>query len=177
MAFEPPDQAAAAQENDMAAQPLIAPTASEGTVRTNRPPSQAATQPTAELAAEAPKPRVGRLAKAIDDAKAARSKAATTQDSPRRATASHKAPAAKKRASTRKAESKPSGAIDRVPPSELLALLAEHGINRSQLAKALGVTTSRISEMTTDRRPKSHVARSRWPEVVKAAKAAAKAPR
>lgn len=49
----------------------------------------------------------------------------------------------------------PRGAISRVPPEEFQGLLDELNLSRSEAARALGVSTSRVTELTTHSRPNS----------------------
>jgi site-specific DNA-cytosine methylase len=59
----------------------------------------------------------------------------------------------------------PRGSIARVPPEEVQGLLTELGLSRHQAAEALGVSASRVTELTTHTRPKSWLNADRWSSV------------
>lgn len=73
----------------------------------------------------------------------------------------------------RKATPKPKTQVVRVPAAEVIALIAELKITRSQLGQALGVSPSMVSEFVGKGRG-NLMARSRWPEAQKKARAFAK---
>lgn len=57
------------------------------------------------------------------------------------------------------------GRIERVPPAEVQAVLDELGIDKKEAAVRLGVSPSRINEITGTHRPGSWLNRDRWPAV------------
>jgi hypothetical protein len=68
---------------------------------------------------------------------------------------------------------KPKVTLDRVPAAEVIAFIDSLGITRSQFGQAVGLKPSSISEIVGKGR--GHLlARSRWPEFQKKAKAFAK---
>jgi DNA-binding transcriptional regulator YiaG len=79
-------------------------------------------------------------------------------------------PKATKTAAKPKAERKP---IERVPAENVIALLDQIGLTRSQLASAMKVSPSLVSEWVGKGRG-NLLAKSRWTEVQKVARAAAK---
>ncbi|HXG26531.1 MAG TPA: hypothetical protein VNL94_06740 [Candidatus Binatia bacterium] len=122
-------------------------------------------EPTSVLAA---------MEQAAGEKKAAQSRArreagtATTGAKPKAAKAPAK-PAAKAKA----AAPKPKAAIDRVPAAEVVALIEELKITRSQLAAATGKSPSLVSEWVGKGR--GHlVARSEWKAIEAAARKFAK---
>lgn len=62
----------------------------------------------------------------------------------------------------------PRADITRIAPETFQALLDELGISRAQAANALGVSTSRVAELTGHNRPGSWLNSTRWPEVQEA---------
>lgn len=58
-----------------------------------------------------------------------------------------------------------SGPIVRVAPEKVAALLEELGIDKREAGRRLGVSPSRINELTTHTRPKSWLNAARWDEV------------
>ncbi len=58
--------------------------------------------------------------------------------------------------------------ITRVPPENVVALLAQAGIDKAEAAKRLGVSGSRINELTGHTRPGSWLNVARWNEVKEA---------
>lgn len=85
--------------------------------------------------------------------KAARVPAVTTASAPR--------------AKTIESEPAPKAVatIERVQPTVVASLLEELGLTKQAAAEKLGVSVSRINELTTDRRPGSWLNIDRWPSV------------
>jgi hypothetical protein len=85
-----------------------------------------------------------------------------------------KAMAAKPKVSAKpKSTPKPKVAVDRVPAAEVIAFIESLGMTRTQFGQAVGLKPSSISEIVGKGR--GHLlARSRWPEFQKKAKAFAK---
>jgi hypothetical protein len=67
----------------------------------------------------------------------------------------------------------PGVPVERVPAAEVLALLKELGMSKTQLAQAVGVSGSLVAEHTGKGRGQL-LARARWPEYEKKARAWAK---
>lgn len=59
----------------------------------------------------------------------------------------------------------PAAGIVRIGPDEFSRFLEAHGITKAQAAERLGVSGSRIHELTTNIRPKSWLNSARWEEV------------
>lgn len=55
--------------------------------------------------------------------------------------------------------------IERVPPETVAGFLDELGLTKTQAAAKLGVSVSRINELTTHTRPKSWLAADRWDHI------------
>lgn len=55
--------------------------------------------------------------------------------------------------------------IERIPPEDVLAFIESVGLRKFDAAQALGVSPSRINEITTRSRPKSWLNADRWDEV------------
>jgi site-specific DNA-cytosine methylase len=81
----------------------------------------------------------------------------------RRATAKTVVPDAPRTAKTTVARA--SGKIERITPERVSALIEEAGITPHEAATRLGVSYSRIRELTTHTRPKSWLNAERWDEV------------
>lgn len=69
------------------------------------------------------------------------------------------------RARTRLDGSGVASRIERVPPETVAALIAEVGIDKKEAARRLGVSVSRVNELTTHTRPGSWLNAQRWDEV------------
>lgn len=57
------------------------------------------------------------------------------------------------------------GNIQRIRPERVARLLEEAGIDKAEAARRLGVSVSRVNELTTHTRPKSWLNAARWAEV------------
>lgn len=68
---------------------------------------------------------------------------------------------------------KPKAKVDRVPAADVIRFIDELKISRSQLAQALGVSPSMVTEWVGKGRGQL-MARPRWPEAQRKAKAFAK---
>ncbi len=75
------------------------------------------------------------------------------------------------RASQTTTKPKSVGSIVRVAPTEVAALLTELGLTKQDAAAKLGVSVSRINELTTDTRPGSWLNSERWDSVQEALRA------
>ena len=63
------------------------------------------------------------------------------------------------------------GVIERIPPERVAALIQEVGIDKKEAARRLGVSVSRVNELTTHTRPKSWLNAARWAETKEAIRA------
>ena len=75
------------------------------------------------------------------------------------------APSAPARATQSAPAPTPASTIERVQPEQVAALLDELGLTKAQAAEKLGVSVSRVHELTTHVRPKSWLNAARWDEV------------
>lgn len=81
-----------------------------------------------------------------------------------------------RREASRRAETpaaRASGTIERVAPEVVAGFISGLGIDKKEAARRLGVSYSRINELTTHTRPKSWLNAARWPEVQEALSAEA----
>lgn len=69
---------------------------------------------------------------------------------------------------------RPLKVVERVPNTEVVALLEELDMTKSDAAAAFGVSVSRIAELTGTRRPESWLDRARWAEFEGALRSAAR---
>jgi site-specific DNA-cytosine methylase len=91
--------------------------------------------------------------RAIRDASRTNGRRTRTERAPRRAKTAVAAPVAS------------AGPIRRVPPEKVVSALSAAGMSKQEFATALGVSMSRVNELTTHTRPKSWLNEARWAEV------------
>lgn len=75
------------------------------------------------------------------------------------------------RATQSAAKARAAGSIVRVPPAEVAGLIESLGLTKPEAAAKLGVSVSRVNELTTDTRPKSWLNADRWESVQEALRA------
>ena len=90
---------------------------------------------------------------------------------PRVARKTSRVPASASARSTQRASKPAPASIVRVPPEEVQAVLDELGLTKPEAAAKLGVSPSRINELTTHTRPGSWLNAERWDTVQQALRA------